>query len=352
MMGGMKAAVLHGPGDIRVEDAPEPTILTPTDALVRITASCICGSDLWHYRGATKRTGRIGHEFVGVVEQVGTEVGTVKPGELVIAPFVISCGVCAPCRSGWPTSCVRGGNWGVLDDEGNLVDGGQGQYARVPLADGTLLAAPAEADDPRIPALLALSDVMGTGHHAARSAGTGPGATIAVIGDGAVGLCAVLAASRLGADRVVLLSTHADRAELGVKFGATDVVAARGQQAVEAVRELTGGLGADGACECVGTAASWDTALDLVRPGGTVGWVGVPHDVKNGLPIWKLFNRNVSVRGGVAPARTYLPELLPEVLAGTLDPGPIFTMTVPLDDIAEGYRAMDERRAIKVLVQP
>jgi threonine dehydrogenase-like Zn-dependent dehydrogenase len=352
MMSGMKAAVLHGPRDIRVEEVPDPTILTPTDALVRITASCICGSDLWHYRGFTRRTGRIGHEFLGVVEEVGAEVAGVKPGDLVIAPFVVSCGVCAPCRSGWPTSCVRMVNWGRHDDEGNLVDGGQGEYARVPLADGTLVTAPVEPDDPRTTALLALSDVMGTGHHAAVSAGAGPGATVAVIGDGAVGLCAVLAAARLGADRVILLSTHADRADLGVKFGATDVVAARGSEAAAAVSELTGGLGADGACECVGTATSWDSALSLVRPGGTVGWVGVPHDVKDGLPIWKLFDGNVTVRGGVAPARRYLPDLLPEALAGTLDPGPIFTDSVPLADIADGYRAMDERRAIKMLVRP
>lgn len=352
MMGGMKAAVLHAPGDLRVDQVPDPTILTPTDALVRITASCICGSDLWHYRGFTKRTGRIGHEFVGVVEDVGDEVSGVRPGDLVVAPFVCSCGVCPPCRSGWPTSCVRMANWGRPDHDGNLVDGAQGQLARAPLADGTLVAAPMSPDDDRIPALLSLSDVMGTGHHAAVSAAARPGATVAVIGDGAVGLCAVLAAARLGADRVILLSTHADRAELGRRFGATDVVAARGDDAVAAVMELTDGIGADGACECVGTTASWTTALSLVRPGGTVGYVGVPHDVKNGIPVWKMFDRNVTVRGGMAPARRYLPELLPEVLAGTLDPGPIFTETVPLDDIAEGYRAMDERRAIKVLVRP
>ena len=348
----MKAAVLSGPRELRVDEVPDPSLVTPTDAVVRITASCICGSDLWHYRGFTEKRGRIGHEFVGVVEQVGSEVGTVRPGDLVIAPFVISCDVCAPCRSGWPTSCVRGAGWAGDDRDGHPVDGGQGQYARVPLADGTLVSAPVGPDDPRIPALLSLSDVMGTGHHAARSAGAGPGATIAVVGDGAVGLCAVRAASRLGAARVILLSTHADRADLGVRFGATDVVAARGADAVAAVQELTDGIGVDGACECVGTAASWETALDLVRPGGTVGWVGVPHDVKDGLPIWKLFGRNISVRGGVAPARAYLPELLPEVLSGALDPGPIFTQTVSLDDIAAGYRAMDERRAVKVLVRP
>ena len=352
MMGGMKAAVLYGPGDIRVDEVPDPAILTATDALVRITASCICGSDLWHYRGFTDKRGRIGHEFLGVVEDVGSAVGSVTRGDLVIAPFVCSCGVCAACRIGWPTSCERRADWSGHDRDGHPVDGGQGQYARVPLADGTLVAAPIDADDPRVPALLSLSDVMGTGHHAALSAGAAPGATVAVIGDGAVGLCAVLAASRLGADRVILLSTHADRSELGTKFGATEVVAARGADAVAAVRELTGGLGADGACECVGTEASWDSALSLVRPGGTVGWVGVPHDVKNGLPIWKMFGRNVTVRGGVAPARAYLPDLLSEVLAGTLDPGPIFTETVGLDDIAAGYRAMDERRAIKVLVRP
>ncbi len=352
MMVGMKAAVLHGPGDIRVDDVPDPTVLTPTDALVRITASCICGSDLWHYRGFTERRGRIGHEFVGVVEDVGAEVTTVGRGDLVIAPFVTSCGACAACRIGWPTSCVWHANWGIPDREGRPVDGGQGEFARVPLADGTLVAAPVEPDDPRIPAVLSLSDVMCTGHHAAVSAGAAPGATVAVIGDGAVGLCAVLAASRLGADRVILLSTHTDRSELGRKFGATDVVAARGAEAIAAVLESTDGLGADGVCECVGTAASWDSALSIVRPGGTVGWVGVPHDVKSGLPIWKMFGRNVAVRGGVAPARRYLPDLLPEVLAGSLDPGPIFTDTVSLDDIAEGYRSMDERRSIKVLVRP
>lgn len=348
----MKAAVLSGPRDLSVDEVPDPTLVAPTDAVVRITASCICGSDLWHYRGVTAKRGRIGHEFVGVVEEVGSEVGTVRPGDLVIAPFLISCGTCPPCRSGWPPSCVRGAGWAGKDRDGHPVDGGQGQYARVPLADGTLVPAPVEPADPRIPALLSLSDVMGTGHHAARSAGAGPGATIAVVGDGAVGLCAVLAASRLGAERVILLSTHADRAELGVGFGATDVVAARGDEAVAAVRDLTGGIGVDGACECVGTTASWGTALDLVRPGGTVGWVGVPHDVKEGLPVWKLFGRNIAVRGGVAPARAYLPALLPEVLSGALDPGPIFTQTVPLDDIAAGYRAMDERRAVKVLVRP
>lgn len=352
MMGGMKAAVLHGPGDIRVDDVPDPTILTPTDALVRVTASCICGSDLWHYRGFTDKRGRIGHEFLGVVEEVGAAVESVTPGDLVIAPFLCCCGVCPPCLSGWPTSCVRGSGWSGTDHEGRPVDGGQGEYVRAPLADGSLVTVPVAPDDPRIPALLSLSDVMGTGHHAALSAGAGPGATIAVIGDGAVGLCAVLAASRLGADRVILLSTHADRSDLGRVFGATDVVAARGSEAIAAVLDMTGGLGADGACECVGTATSWDTALSLVRPGGKVGWVGVPHDVKSGLPVWKMFDRNVTVRGGVAPARKYLPDLLPEVLAGTLDPGPIFTQTVPLSAVADGYRAMDERRAIKVLVQP
>lgn len=352
MMGDMKAAVLYGPRDIRVDEVPAPRILTPTDALVRITTSCICGSDLWHYRGATSKRGRIGHEFVGVVEDVGDQVATVRAGDLVIAPFVCSCGVCGPCRSGWPTSCVRSAGWAGTDRDGHPVDGGQGEFARVPLADGTLVTAPVAPDDPRIPALLSLSDVMGTGHHAAHSAGAAPGRTIAVIGDGAVGLCAVLAASRLGAERVILLSTHQDRSELGTAFGATDVVAARGVDAVAAVRELTDGVGVDGAAECVGTAGSWDTALDLVRPGGTVGWVGVPHEVKEGLPIWKMFGGNISVRGGIAPARAYLPELLPEVLAGTLDPGPVFTATVTLDEIAEGYRAMDERRAIKVLVQP
>jgi threonine dehydrogenase-like Zn-dependent dehydrogenase len=348
----MKAAVLHGPGQISADDVPDPGIAAPTDAIVKITAGCVCGSDLWPYRGVTQRRGRIGHEFIGVVQEIGAEVRTVRPGDVVIAPFVYSCGSCPNCRAGWTTSCLVGGDYGFPDRDGVLVDGGQGEYARVPLADGTLVAARVPADDDSIPALLTLSDVMGTGHHAAVSAGVRPGGTVVVIGDGAVGLCAVLASARLGADRIIVLSTHPDRALVAETFGATDIVAARGDEAVAAVQELTGGAGADGACECVGTGSSWATAIGAVRPGGTVGYVGVPNAVQDGLPLRDMFDRNVNVRGGVAPTRRYLPVLLDEVLAGALDPSPVFTWSIPLADIAKGYAAMDSRAQIKVLVRP
>jgi threonine dehydrogenase-like Zn-dependent dehydrogenase len=348
----MKAAVLHGPGQISADQVPDPSIAAPTDAIVEITASCVCGSDLWPYRGVTQRRGRIGHEFIGVVQEVGPDVRTVRPGQVVIAPFMYSCGTCPNCRAGWTTSCLVGGDWGYPDRDGLLVDGGQGEYARVPLADGTLVPARVPADDDGVPALLTLSDVMGTGHHAAVSAGVRPGGTVVVIGDGAVGLCAVLACARLGADRIVVLSTHPDRARVAETFGATDIVAARGDDAVQAVRELTGGLGADGACECVGTGASWAAAVGSVRPGGTVGYVGVPNAVQDGLPLRDMFDRNVNIRGGVAPTRRYLPDLLDDVLAGALDPSPVFTTTMPLADIAQAYAAMDNRSQIKVLVRP
>lgn len=351
-MGSMKAAVLHAPQNITTDEVDDPTLILPTDALVRVTASCICGSDLWPYRGVTKNTGRIGHEFVGVVEELGSEVEGLRVGQVVIAPFVWSCGHCANCLAGWTTSCLVGGGYGSKDRNGHLVDGGQGEYVRVPQAAGTLVAAPVDEDDERTPALLALSDVMGTGHHAAISAGVTKGSTVAVVGDGAVGLCAVLASARLGAERIIALSTHQDRADMARRFGATDIVNARGEEAVNAVRELTGGLGAQSVCECVGTTQTWETALDAARPGGTVGFVGVPAGVPEGLPLRKMFGRNVSVHGGVAPTRVYLPELLDDVLAGTLDPGPVFTSTVSLDDIARGYDDMDQRRSIKVLVRP
>jgi len=348
----MKAAVLHAPGHVSADDVVDPYVMVPTDALVRVTAACVCGSDLWPYRGVTDGRGRMGHEFVGVVEDVGAEVEGLRPGQFVIAPFVWSCGRCANCLAGWTTSCLIGGGYGDEDRDGHLVDGGQGQYVRVPQADGSLVPAPVEETDERIPALLALSDVMGTGHHAAVSAGVARGSTVAVVGDGAVGLCAVLAAHRLGAERIIALSTHEDRAELARRFGATDIVNARGDEAVDAVRELTDGLGAQSVCECVGTTQTWNTALDAARPGGTVGYVGVPAGVAEGLPLRKMFGRNVSVRGGVAPTRVYLPELLENVLAGTLDPGPVFTSTAALTDIGRAYDDMDQRRSIKVLVKP
>ena len=349
----MRAAVLHAPGQISADEAPDPSIAVPTDAIVRITASCICGSDLWHYRGKTARRGRIGHEFVGVVEDVGADVTGIRPGTVVIAPFVYSCGVCPPCRSGWTTSCLFGGDWGRPDRDGRLVDGGQGQYVRVPWADGTLVPARVGEDDDTIPALLALSDVLGTGHHAAVSAGAGEGRTLVVVGDGAVGLCAVLAAARLGTDRVIVLSTHPDRSKIAETFGATDIVAARGDEAVTAVRELTAGIGADGAAECVGTTASWETAIRSVRPGGTVGYVGVPHGVQGGLPLGELF--------GAQHRRPRRRRSGPALPAGVARRRPcrdcwIHRRSSPhpsaLADIADGYKAMDERTEIKVLVQP
>ena len=344
----MRAAVIHGGFDVCVEEVPDPVLLEPTDAVVRVLLSCICGSDLWPYRReGAREPSRIGHEFLGVVEEVGADVATVRLGDVVVAPFMWSDGTCALCRAGVHTSCLHGGGWGS-----DRVDGGQGEAVRVPQADGTLVAAPVSTDDERLPALLTLSDVMGTGHHAALAAGVGPGSHVAVIGDGAVGLCGVLAARRLGAERIVLMSRHADRAAVGRAFGATDVVAERGDAAVERVLAMTDGLGLPHVLECVGMQGSWDTAFGIARAGGTVGYVGVPAGVTDGLPLRTMFGRNVSVHGGVAPVRAYLPELMADVLDGTLDPSPVFDLELPLDRTPEGYVAMDERRAIKTLLRP
>ncbi len=343
----MRATVLHGPKDVRLEQVPDPVIEAPTDALVRVTAACVCGSDLWPYRGVrpTTRPKRIGHEFVGYVEEVGSAVTTLRKGAFVVAPFAISDGTCPHCRNGITTSCEQVAWWGAD------TDGGQGEYVRVPLADGTLVATVEPPDDAQVPALLALSDVMGTGHHAARAARVRPGRTVAVVGDGAVGLCAVLAAKRLGADRIVAFSRHPDRQAVARRFGATDVVAARGDEGADAVRELLGGIGADAVLECVGTKESMAQALATVRPGGAVGYVGVPAGGPE-LPIGQLFGTNVTVGGGVAPVRAYLPELMGEVLDGVLDPGPVFDLELPLERVAEAYTAMDERRTIKPLLRP
>jgi threonine dehydrogenase-like Zn-dependent dehydrogenase len=349
----MRATVLHGPKDVRLETVEDPKLLTATDALVRVVAACVCGSDLWPYRGIRSIDGpqRIGHEFVGFVEEVGSEVGRVRPGMFVIAPFAYSDGTCVHCRHGIQTSCSSGGFWAGKDRGDRPVDGGQGEYVRVPLADGTLVATPEPPDDALIPALLSLSDVMGTGHHAACAAGVTRGTTVAVVGDGAVGLCAVLAAKRLGAEQIIAMSRHAPRQALARQFGATDVVAERGDEGVATVRELTGGIGADAVLECVGTKESMAQAIRSTRPGGRVGYVGVPAGGPE-LPIGLLFSRNISVGGGVAPARAYLPELLGDVLAGALDPGAVFDLELPLDEVADGYAAMDERRAVKVLLRP
>lgn len=349
----MRATLLHAPKDIRLETVDDPTVLTATDALVRVVAACVCGSDLWPYRGIRPLDGpqRIGHEFVGFVEEVGSDVGRVRPGMFVIAPFAYSDGTCVHCRHGIQTSCSSGGFWAGPDRGGRLVDGGQGEYVRVPLADGTLVATPEPPDESMIPALLTLSDVMGTGHHAARAAGVTRGTTVAVVGDGAVGLCAVLAAKRLGAEQIIAMSRHAPRQALARQFGATDVVAERGDEGVTKVRELTGGIGADAVLECVGTKESMAQAIRSTRPGGRVGYVGVPAGGPE-LPVGLLFSRNINVGGGVAPARAYLPELLGDVLAGTLDPGAVFDLELPLEQVAEAYSAMDERRSVKVLLRP
>jgi hypothetical protein len=349
----MRATVIHGPRDVRLEEVADPVIHRPTDALVRVVASCVCGSDLWPYRGVRppREPRRIGHEFVGIVEEVGAEVTTVGVGDFVIAPFVVSDGTCVHCRNGITTSCANGAGWGGDDADGLPVDGGQGEYVRVPLADGTLVATPAVPDAALVPSLLTLSDVMGTGHHAALAARVRPGSTVAVVGDGAVGLCAVLAARRLGAERIVAFSRHPSRQQLAREFGATDVVAERGDEGAARVTDLLGGVGADAVLECVGTRESMQQALDTARPGGHVGYVGVPAGGPE-LPVGQMFSSNVAVAGGVAPVRTYLPELLADVLDGTIDPGRVFDLELPLEKVTEAYAAMDERRAIKALLRP
>jgi hypothetical protein len=349
----MLATLIHGPRDIRSTEVDDPTIQQPTDAVVRVVASCICGSDLWPYRGVqeTKTAHQIGHEFVGVVEETGSEVTSLRQGQFVIAPFVVSDGTCVNCRNGIQTSCLHGAAWGTEDENGHQVHGGQSARIRVPLADGTLVGLDEMPADDLIPSLLALSDVMSTGHHAAVSAGVGPGKSVAVVGDGAVGLCAVLAAKRLGAERIVLFSRHASRQEIGRAFGADTVLEERGDEGVKAVEALFDGVGPDCVLECVGTAESMDQALRSVRPGGHVGYVGVPSGGAE-LPIRTMFGGNINVAGGVAPARAYIPELLPDVLSGAIDPGRVFDLTLPLSEVADGYRAMDERRAVKVLLKP
>ncbi|MFF0413207.1 zinc-dependent alcohol dehydrogenase family protein [Kitasatospora sp. NPDC004745] len=345
----MRATVIHGPNDIRIEQVPDAVVQRPTDAVVRVVSACICGSDLWAYRGVASRVPgqRIGHEFLGIVEEVGAEVTGFARGDFVVAPFVWSDGTCDHCREGLHTSCPQGGFWGEVGS-----DGGQGEAVRVPFADGTLVGLPKEAagEEKLLPALLALSDVMSTGHHAAVTAGVRPGSTVAVVGDGAVGLCGVLAAQRLGAGRIIALGRHEARTAIARTFGATDVVAERGADAVEAVKTLTGGQGAHAVLEAVGTEESMRTAISIARDGGAVGYVGVPHGGPAGVDIAQMFDRNVSLRGGVAPARAYIPELLPDVLSGAIDPGLVFDRTVGLDGVPEGYRAMDERTALKVRI--
>ncbi|MER8045190.1 zinc-dependent alcohol dehydrogenase family protein [Streptomyces sp. NPDC094032] len=347
----MRATTIHAPFDMRVQDVPDPVIQDAGDVVVRVVRACICGSDLWAYRGESARQPgqRIGHEFLGIVEEAGAGVQGFRKGDLVVAPFVWSDGSCAYCAEGLQTSCPNGGFWGSVGS-----DGGQGEAVRVPFADGTLVKLPAEAasDDHLLTALLALSDVMGTGHHAALGAGVTKGSTVAVVGDGAVGLCGVLAAKRLGAERIIALGRHTARTDIARAFGATDVVAERGEAAEAAVRELTGGQGAHAVIEAVGTEQSMRTAVAITRDGGSIGYVGVPHGSGTGLDLSVMFDRNIALRGGVAPVRAYIPELLPDILDGTIDPSPVFDLTVGLDGVPDGYKAMDERTALKVLVRP
>ena len=341
----MKAAIFKGPGVVEIGERPDPVIQEPTDAVVRVVLGCVCGSDLWYYRGESAHAvGSIGHEFIGIVEQAGAEVRGVREGDLVVAPFIYSDMSCPHCLNGSTISCPAGGNFG-----NGTIDGGQGEAVRVPLAGSTLVPVPgSEHPDAVLRSLLALSDVMSTGHHAAAVAGVKKGDTVTVVGDGAVGLCAVLASRRLGAERIIALSRHADRQEVAREFGATDIVEARGEEAIQAVLDLTSGVGADAALECVGTAQSIATAFAVARPGSTVGIVGVPHGQ---LPFAETFFRNTGWRGGPAPARIYIPELLGDVLDGVIDPGRVFDYETDLDHIADAYRAMDERRAIKSLVR-
>ena len=343
----MRATVMYGAGDVRVEDVPDAGLAERHDALVRVTRAAICGSDLWPYKSMEPNPEgqRRGPELTGIVEEIGADVQSMRPGDLVIAPFVWSDGTCVFCREGLQTSCLHGGRYGF---EG--VDGGQGEAVRVPQADGTLVVLPVEKDDELMPSLLSLTDVMATGHHAALNAKVAPGKKVAVVGDGAVGLCGVIAAKRLGAERVILLGRHPDRIAIGTEFGATDVVSERGDDAIERVRELSDGLGVDCALECVGLEQSTMTALKAVRPGGAVGRVGVPQEdtLPNALDT---FMDNVTISGGPAPARAYIEELLPDVLDGTIVPGRVFDRAGGLDTVPDGYRAMNERDALKVMIE-
>lgn len=338
----MRATTIHAPGDIRVEDVPDPIIEAPTDAIVKVAAGCICGSDLWPYRGHNDITGgdTIGHECIGVVEEVGSAVTAFTPGDFVIVPFDHCDNTCVHCRAGAHSGCVNLG----------FTSSGQAEYARVTQADGSLVKTDGMPDKSLYPSLLTLSDVMATGWHAAVSAGVSRGSTAVVVGDGAVGLCGVIAAAQLGAERVIAMSRHESRQEIATRFGATDIVAERGKEGAARIADLTDGVGADAVLECVGTDESIKQAFSVARPGSTVGFVGVPHGVE--LPVRRMFQRNIGLAGGMAPVRKYLPELLELTVSGAIDPGLVFDMTLPLEQSPEGYRAMDERRAVKVLLEP
>ena len=340
----MRGAVMYAPGDIRVEDRVDPRIVAPTDAIIRLSASCICGSDLWPYRGvdAVHGPSPMGHEYAGIVEEVGSAVTTIRPGQFVVGSFFASDNTCEICRAGYQSSCVH--------REGIGAGGAQAEFLRVPLADGTLVATPDIPADDLLPSLLAASDVLGTGWFGAVAAAVGPGQRVAVVGDGAVGLLGILSAKQLGAEQIIALSRHEPRQQLAREFGATDIVAERGAEGVAAVRELTDGLGANSVIEAVGTQESMLQAIRSTRAGGHVGYVGVSHDVT--LPGKEMFFSHVHLHGGPAPVRRFLPELIDLIWNRTIDPGKVFDLTLPLDQAAEGYRAMDERRAIKTLLQP
>jgi threonine dehydrogenase-like Zn-dependent dehydrogenase len=343
----VKATLIYGAGDVRVEDVPDPKVENATDAVVRITHSCICGSDLWPYknREATEEGGRIGHEFIGVVEETGSDVSRITQGDLVVAPFFYADGTCEYCRAGLTSACPNGNAWGAE------TDGAQGEAARVPFADASLMTLTVPQDSELMPSLLTLSDVFGTGHHAAVSARVGPGKDVVVVGDGAVGLLAVLASKRLGAERIVLMGHHEDRTDLGREFGATDVVAERGEEGEQKVRELLGTDGVHSAIEAVGYDESLSTAISVTRPGGYVGIVGVPQSgtIPNAAA---KFTKNITIAGGIAPTQANMYELLPDILDGQVEPGKVFNRTVGLDEVPEGYRAMNDREALKVLVRP
>ncbi|MBY8862910.1 zinc-dependent alcohol dehydrogenase family protein [Nocardia sp. CA2R105] len=340
----MYGAVLHAPGDVRYEDRDDPALEQPTDAIIRMSATCVCGSDLWDYRGINpvERPTPMGHEYVGVVEEVGSEVTGITPGQTVIGSFFASDNTCEICRAGYQTSCVHREYVGA--------NGAQAQYLRVPLADGTLVATPETPDPAMLPSLLAASDVLGTGWFGAVAADVTPGKTIAVVGDGAVGLLAVMAARQLGAERIIIFSRHEARQKLALEFGATDIVTERGDDGVEQIKELTSGLGAHSVIEAVGTQESMMQAIRSTRAGGHIGYVGVAHGVS--LPGSELFYSHTHLHGGPAPVRRFLPDLIDRITRGEIDPGKVFDLTLPLDQAAEGYAAMDQRRAIKTLLQP
>jgi threonine dehydrogenase-like Zn-dependent dehydrogenase len=345
----MRASVMFGPADVRIENVPDAGVVESTDAVVEVSRACICGSDLWPYRGSEEIPvggRRMGHEAIGVVEAVGRDVRAVKAGDLVIMPFAYSDGSCTFCHEGLQTSCVRGGFFGIAG-----MNGAQAEALRVPQADGTLFKLAVGKDDTLMPALLTLSDVMGTGHHAAVTANVRPGAKVAVVGDGAVGLCGVIAAKRLGAEQIIILGRHRDRIALAKEFGATDAVSERGDAAIERVRELTGGHGVHSVLECVGLDESIRTAIGIARPGGAVGRVGVPQGETMPASLPAFYN-NVKVGGGPAPVRAYIEELLADILEGRIEPGRVFDRVIGLNDVPDGYRAMDKRESIKVMIKP